>query len=210
MRTDIIGVAGLQKNSFIDFPGTVSAVLFFSGCNLRCPYCHNPGIVHAQTKDIMRSEDLWNFLEKRRGILDGVVLSGGEPTLHRCCASVASDIRGLGYSVKLDTNGLLPEKITEIAPNYLALDIKTTPKNYTKFLHATYNDVEDRLTASIAIAKEMKENAEIRITIAPDIITIKIIEELAQILSGIPSGCNLCRTPLKCLTLPCRQKKQSP
>jgi pyruvate formate lyase activating enzyme len=187
MRTDIVSVAGLQKNSFIDFPGTVSAVLFFSGCNLRCPYCHNPGIVHAQAEDIMHSEDLWNFLEKRSGILDGVVLSGGEPTLHRCCAAVASDIRGLGYSIKLDTNGLLPEKIKEIAPDFLALDIKTTPGNYTKFLHATYNDVGDRLSASIAIAKEMKENAEIRITIAPDITTIEIIEELAYILSGIHS-----------------------
>jgi pyruvate formate lyase activating enzyme len=185
MRTDITGIAGWQKNSFIDFPGTVSTVLFFSGCNLRCPYCHNPGIVNAQPTDFLPSEDIWNFLEKRRGIVEGIVLSGGEPTLHQCCADVAREIRALGYKIKLDTNGLLPDTIADIAPDYLALDIKTIPGNYTKFLKAPYINVPDRLMASIATAKAMGDNAEIRITIAPGLITSEIIEELALLLRGV-------------------------
>ena len=184
MRTDCSGIAGWHKNSFIDFPGTVSTVLFFSGCNLRCPYCHNPGIVHALPDDGISYDEIWSFLEKRRGIVDGVVLSGGEPTLHQSCADIAHDIHSLGYKIKLDTNGLLPEKITRIAPDFLALDIKTTPGNYTAFLKAPYNDVAARLKSSIATALAMGNNAEIRITIAPELITGKIIEELAELLYG--------------------------
>jgi pyruvate formate lyase activating enzyme len=185
MRTNSTGIAGWHKNSFIDFPGTVSTVLFFSGCNLRCPYCHNPGIVKALPEDRVPFDEIWNFLEKRRGIVDGVVLSGGEPTLHQSCADVAHDIQALGYKIKLDTNGLLPEKITEIAPDFLALDIKTIPENYSGYLKAPYNDVEARLKSSIATAIAMGNNAEIRITIAPELITSKIIEELSELLYGV-------------------------
>ena len=141
--------------------------------------------------------------------MDGVVLSGGEPTLYQCCAGVANDIRALGYSVKLDTNGLLPEKITEIAPDYLALDIKTTPENYVKFLQAPYNNVSDRLHASITLAKTMGNNAEIRITISPEITTNKIIEDIAELLCGI---CTVWLQPMRTNTPmldPSMQKKKT-
>ena len=185
MRSDIIGVTGWIKNSFIDFPGTVSTVLFFSGCNLRCPYCHNPSIVCDESLAHVSSEEIWNFLIKRRNVLDGVVLSGGEPTLYDHMAETARSIRSLGYAVKLDTNGLLPDRIKEIGPDFLSLDIKTIPQNYTPLLKAGHIDIAERLQSSIAIARAMGSNAEIRITIAPEIINKEIIEELSLLLANI-------------------------
>jgi pyruvate formate lyase activating enzyme len=179
------GITGWLKNSFIDFPGTVSTVLFFSGCNLRCPYCHNPQIVTNSFLPQIPLQEILDFFQNRKGLINGVVLSGGEPTMHETAKSISAHARSMEYTVKLDTNGLLPEKIKEIAPNYLALDIKTIPENYTLMLKAPYNNIKERLQKSIDIVKSMKENAEIRITIAPEIINIKIIEEIAPMLEGV-------------------------
>jgi pyruvate formate lyase activating enzyme len=184
MRSTFTGLAAWLKNSFIDFPRTASTVLFFSGCNLRCPYCHNPDFITAPSNQSGLSDQIWDFLEKRKGILDGVVFSGGEPTLQRGLTDWMLDARALGYKVKLDTNGLLPEKIRECCPDYLALDVKTTPRHYSDFLKASYTDIEKRLTASIAIVKSMGVCAEIRITVAPTITTEKIIHRLLPLLEG--------------------------
>lgn len=179
------GITGWLKNSFIDFPGTVSTVLFFSGCNLRCPYCHNPQIVTNAFLPQIPLQEILDFFQNRKGLINGVVLSGGEPTMHETAKSISAHARSMEYTVKLDTNGLLPEKIKEIAPNYLALDIKTIPENYALMLKAPYNNIKERLQKSIDIVKSMKENAEIRITIAPEIINIKIIEEITPMLEGV-------------------------
>jgi pyruvate formate lyase activating enzyme len=185
MRGDSFGIAGWAKNSFIDFPGTVSTVLFFSGCNLRCPYCHNPGIVLHESEETIPLKEILIFLKKRKGMIEGVVFSGGEPTIHETLESIVSKIRSIGYKIKLDTNGLLPEKIQKIKPDYLALDVKTTPTNYTRLLKSSYENVKERLKESISIAISMKENAEIRITIAPGIIDNKIIEDIWPMLQGV-------------------------
>jgi pyruvate formate lyase activating enzyme len=185
MRDDATGVAGWIKNSFIDFPGTVSTVLFFSGCNLRCPYCHNPHLLHDGPLPDIPLRKIVDFLEKRRGIITGVVLSGGEPTLHATAANIADTVREMGCAVKLDTNGMLPEKIPEIKPDYLALDVKTLPALYGRMLKAPYADAGERLKESLAIARGMNESAEIRITIAPGIINKQIVEELGPMMSGI-------------------------
>jgi pyruvate formate lyase activating enzyme len=185
MRSSITGVAGWQKNSFIDFPGTVSTVLFFSRCNLKCPYCHNPDIVNAAPDGTIPSPDLWDFLEKRRGMIEGVVLSGGEPTLHACLADAVPDIKQLGFRVKLDTNGLLPDMITSLSPDYLALDVKTAPRLYRNLLLSSCADAEQRLARSIDIARGMGDNAEIRITIAPGIVDRSIIGEIGELVNGV-------------------------
>jgi pyruvate formate lyase activating enzyme len=185
MRNGDSFIAGWAKNSFIDFPGTVSTVLFFSGCNLRCPYCHNPDIVQNKSPEKISLEDVLEFLVKRKGVIEGVVLSGGEPTIHDELESIACEIRKLNVKTKLDTNGLLPEKIRSIKPDYLALDVKTTPANYSLLLKAPYENVRERLKESIAIVKSMNENAEIRITIAPTVIDNKIVEEIGLMLKGV-------------------------
>ena len=134
MQGNLKGWGGWTKNSFIDYPGTVSTVLFFSGCNLRCPYCHNCSLLDNPPDISGRSREFWKFLEKRKGLVEGVVISGGEPTLHPHLKDSIRELQQTGYKVKLDTNGLQPEVIAEFACDYVALDIKTEPGNYTTFL----------------------------------------------------------------------------
>lgn len=185
MRCKLIGLGGWLKNSFIDYPGTVSTVLFFSGCNLRCPYCHNKALVNRTVDQSMLSEQVWNFLEARRGLIDGVVISGGEPTLYPYLADVIGQIRSMGFRVKLDTNGMLPETASAFAPDYLALDIKTLPERYGPMLGAALDDVEGRMIRSLDMVRRMGENAEVRITVAPRIIDAEAVGRLLPLLSGV-------------------------
>jgi pyruvate formate lyase activating enzyme len=184
MRAELTAVGGWAKNSFIDYSGTVSTVLFFSGCNLRCPYCHNPLLARNRSGESVPSDIIWQFLEERRSLIQGVVLSGGEPALRTDLKEIVALIRMLGYAIKLDTNGMLPERIREAAPDYLALDVKTLPRNYASLLQAPYQDAGERLLESIKIAKAMGANAEIRITLAPKLINCEIIAELGRALEG--------------------------
>ena len=178
-------IIGWQKTSFIDFPGTVSTVLFLSGCNLRCPYCHNPGIVLGQYESILY-DDIREHIIKRRGIIEGAVISGGEPTIHSCLKFLRDDLRSLGLRVKIDTNGLEPEAINDCAPDYLALDIKTAIEKYPRLnVLQSYNDYRERLGMSIDIAKRMGENAEIRITAVPGIVDDDDIDGLLIELRGV-------------------------
>lgn len=185
MRSRFIGCAGWLKNSCIDYPGTVATVLFFSGCNLRCPYCHNPAIVNGERDISGRSDEIWRFLEARRGRIEGVVISGGEPTCHATLERTIHDIQHLGYGIKLDTNGLLPEMIRRFSPDYLALDIKTDPDRYGELLNAPFADAEQRLAQSCALVREMGEKAEVRITVAPGFINRATVRRLADFLRGV-------------------------
>lgn len=184
MRGRDLGIVGWTKNSFIDYPGTVCTVLFFSGCNLRCPYCHNPQVVLNDGLEAVDHEEVLRFLRKRRGQIEGVVLSGGEPTLHRTIVDLVPLYRELGYRVKLDTNGLSPEVIERVAPDYLALDIKTSPRLYAERAGATCDDPVRRLTRAAAIARDMGERAEIRITVAPGFVDAGIIDEIGELIRG--------------------------
>ncbi len=181
----IKGLGGWLKNSFIDFPGTVSTVLFFNRCNLKCPYCHNPDLVSGKISKEHLSEEIWHFLKKRKGVINGVVLSGGEPTVFNSIESTVEKIRELGYKIKLDTNGLMPEMILKIKPDYLALDLKTLHFNYADILKANINSIEEKLFKSIEIVKQMKDNAEIRITAAPGIIDEAAINEISEMIKGV-------------------------
>ncbi len=128
---------GIQKNSLIDFPGKVSCVLFLSGCNFTCPYCHNPELARGAPPPAsrIRLETAFEFLEKRCGLLDGVVLSGGEPTLENRLSDICARIKTLGYQVKLDTNGSRPDVLARLLDenrlDYVAMDIKAPPALYT-------------------------------------------------------------------------------
>jgi len=180
---DLRGVIGWQKTSFIDFPGTVSTVLFFSGCNLRCPFCHNPALVRGEGEppDPQAVED---YLAFRKGKLTGVVLSGGEPTLHDSAVAIARSFRESGYKIKLDTNGLHPEQIELIAPDYLALDIKTSPARYAE-LGCSVADCEKLLLRSIGLVRDLGEQAEIRTTIAPGLVDRAAIVEIGRMVEGV-------------------------
>lgn len=127
-------IAGLQKHSLIDYPGKVACVVFFAGCNFRCPYCHNADLARGGAVDPMDPDDFWRFLEKRRGFLDGVVVSGGEPTLQGEISAFCREIREMGFFVKLDTNGSKPDVVSRLIADgvldFIAMDIKTDPQRY--------------------------------------------------------------------------------
>jgi pyruvate formate lyase activating enzyme len=179
-------IIGWQKSSFIDFPGTVSTVLFLSGCNLRCPYCHNPGIVLNQYDPIL-FDDIRAYITKYKHILEGVVISGGEPSLHRGLKSLCDDLKTFDLRIKIDTNGLNPEAIINCAPDYLALDIKTAIEKYSRLtsISSLPHDYRERLGMAIGVAKRMSQNAEVRITAVPGIVDIDDVDSLCIDLRGV-------------------------
>ncbi len=124
-------IAGLQKMTLLDYPGKVACTVFLQGCNFRCPFCHNSGLLSGGEPGLCR-EELFAFLKKRQGLLDGVCITGGEPTLHKGLPELIRDIKELGFLVKLDTNGSRPEVLQDVAENldYVAMDIKNCPERY--------------------------------------------------------------------------------
>jgi pyruvate formate lyase activating enzyme len=179
-------IGGWLKHSFIDFPGTVSTVLFFCGCNLRCPYCHNPSLVYADdTAGVVDFGEVQSYLERRSGIIEGVVFSGGEPTLQRdALLSIAERVRALGLKIKLDTNGLKPEVIAALAPDYLALDLKTHPARYGE-LGCRGETGTAALETSLMMVKAMREHAEVRVTAAAPYVGEPEIESFLTMLEGV-------------------------
>ena len=130
----------LRKSSFVDFPGCISSVFFFSGCNLRCPWCHNGDLLKAPPEDLVDIEVCLAHIRKRRSVLGGVVLSGGEPCLYDGLDDLIAEIKKLSLSVKLDTNGMFPDVLNrlfgreETRPDYIALDLKLAPARYRGLL----------------------------------------------------------------------------
>lgn len=127
-------ICGLQKTTLLDFPGHVAATIFTGGCNFRCPFCHNSGLLPAWTPEVYSEEDILSILKKRRGVLEGVCITGGEPTLQPDLEDFIRKIRSLGFLVKLDTNGYRPALLKELCRkgllDYVAMDIKAGPKHY--------------------------------------------------------------------------------
>lgn len=180
------GVTAMQRNSFIDFPGTASAVLFYGGCNLRCPYCHNAALIDETGADL-DVEAIDSFLRKRAGMLDGVVLTGGEPTLHANMPKLMAYLQGeLGYKVKLDTNGLHPAVLKTCSPDYLAMDLKALPSKYAEFLSGP-TDAWTLLSESLEVVKAMNGQSEVRITAAPGVVEKGDFTKLFDLLEGVES-----------------------
>jgi pyruvate formate lyase activating enzyme len=180
---DGVTIVGWTKHSFIDFPGTVATVLFFSGCNLTCPWCHNPGVVRG-IHPVVLPDDILAYIDKRQGAIEGVVLSGGEPTVQAGLPLFAGELRQRKAAIKLDTNGLLPGIIEQCAPDYLALDIKTHPSRY-RDVGCRFHDATLRLSRSIGIVKDMGASAEVRITVASGFIDKQVIAALVPLLTGV-------------------------
>jgi pyruvate formate lyase activating enzyme len=180
---DGVTIVGWTKHSFIDFPGTVATVLFFSGCNLACPWCHNPGVVRG-IHPAVSPRDILAYIDKRHDVIEGVVLTGGEPTAHAGLPAFAGELRQRKIAIKLDTNGLLPDSIEQCAPDYLAIDIKTHPSRYGD-LGCRFHDANQRLSRSIGMVKTMGTSAEVRITVAPGFIDEQVITSLIPLLRGV-------------------------
>lgn len=127
-------IAGLQKMTLLDYPGRVACTVFLQGCNFRCPFCHNSDLLDRQGSGSISVQELLSFLKKRQGLLDGVCITGGEPTLQPDLEDLIREIKALGFLVKLDTNGARPEVLEYLVGkglvDYVAMDIKNSPEEY--------------------------------------------------------------------------------
>ena len=181
-------VGGLQKNSMIDFPGKISCVLFLAGCNFNCPYCHNPELAKGcmDCLNFPSESNFYDFLEKRRGFLDGVVISGGEPTLQRDLISLCEKIKAMGYPVKVDTNGSRPRVIKGLIEkglvDYIAMDIKTDPLHYLSVIKRDCSP-ED-IVSSIRIIMESGLRYEFKTTCIKPLVSEEVVRNICHIIQG--------------------------
>lgn len=175
----------MVKSSFIDYPGKISAVIFTGGCNFRCGYCHNPELVYGNGQEI-NEQYIFDFLAKRKNYLDGVCISGGEPTLQKDLFKFIQVLKGKGYLVKLDTNGTHPEVISELINqkwiDYIAMDIKGSLDRYSEIVHEKVNI--EKISESIDIIMNSAVDYEFRTTIHKEILNIRDLFEIVERIKG--------------------------
>jgi pyruvate formate lyase activating enzyme len=179
-------LSGLQKTSLIDYPGKVSCVAFFTGCNLHCPFCHNPELARGNSPDRIGLDEFIAFLKPRRGLLDGVVLSGGEPTLAPALMDVCLAVHDLGLPIKLDTNGTRPQTLERLISlglvDYIAMDLKTAPDHYAPFL--ARESMAGALAQSIHLIMRSGVGYEFRTTCVRPFVDEESMADLARALEG--------------------------
>ncbi len=180
-------IGGLQSVSLIDYPGLICAIVFLQGCNFKCPYCHNPELVDPQLfGPRTRENDVLEFLETRRGKLDAVTVTGGEPTLQDYLPSFLRKIKEMNFAVKLDTNGSEPDVIKDLLDekliDYIAMDIKAPLDKYRNIVKTNIDT--DLIRESIGIILMSGIRYEFRTTIVESLIEENDILEIAQMISG--------------------------
>lgn len=178
-------IIGMEKSSFIDFPGKISTVYFTAGCNFRCGYCHNAPIVKGQGKDISE-EEVFSFLEKRKKYIDAICISGGEPTLYDELYDFIKKVKEKGFYIKLDTNGTRPEMLKKLIDekliDYAAMDIKAPFYKY-EFVTKRKVDIES-IKSSIDMIRNSNIDYEFRTTLCKELLTKNDILEIAEYLKG--------------------------
>jgi pyruvate formate lyase activating enzyme len=190
-------IGGLQKFTLIDYPGRIAAVVFTMGCNFRCSFCHNPEIVDPKMIDYesrIEEKEILKFLGSRKGNLEGVCITGGEPTLQLGLAEFIRRIKDIGFLVKLDTNashpGVIESLINDDIVDYIAVDIKTSPEKYS--LLTRKENVVENVGKSINLIATSSVDLELRTTVVPGIVNLedfdKIIEWVNEINPNIFEG----------------------
>ncbi len=183
-------IKGLVKLSLIDYPKHLAAVVFTAGCNFSCPFCHNRDLVlSSRALPEISKEEVFSFLNKRRGILDGVCVSGGEPTLHADLATFLGEIKGMGYDTKLDTNGTNPKLLKELLKDkivdYIAIDIKAPlDDRYSKFVNARSSNVAD-IKDSLTAVSSSGCHFELRTTVVPGFHTSELLKDMIEQVNAI-------------------------
>ena len=175
-------IVGIQKLTLLDYPGRVACTVFLNGCNFRCPYCHNAELL-GDAEPVMSVEGLLAFLQKRRGILDGVCITGGEPTLHPELPELLRSIRALGFAVKLDTNGYRPEVLGALLGegllDYVAMDLKNGPQAYAQTVGLPAVDLE-RVGESIRLLLDSGTEFELRTTVVHPLHSAETLTSMAN------------------------------
>ena len=182
-----VKICGLMKLTLLDFPGKVACTVFLGGCNFRCPFCHNAELAFEGCGDEISEEDFFKFLEKRKGILDGVCVSGGEPLLYDEIIPFLKKIKDKGFAVKLDTNGCFPERLEAVivakACDYVAMDVKNSLQEYGKTVGIENFD-SGGVEKSIEILKTSGIDHEFRTTVVKGLHTEKSIEDISLLLKN--------------------------
>ena len=180
-------ICGLQKTTLLDFPGHVAATVFTGGCNFRCPFCHNSDLLGNDAEVAYTEEEVLKFLAKRRGILEGVAITGGEPTLQPDLRRFILGVRELGYQIKLDTNGSRPDVLRSLCEDglvdYVAMDIKTCKERYPDVAGIPSLHIEG-IMESIEFLKRGTVPYEFRTTVVKELHSAADFESIGQWLSG--------------------------
>lgn len=178
-------IVGFQKLTMVDYPGKIAAIIFTPGCNFACPFCHNSEILDFNKKyDLYEENEIFSYLEKRKGIIEAIVISGGEPTLQKDLINFLEKLKEYNIFIKLDTNGSNPNLLGEIISrglvNYVAMDLKNTFEKYAVTCGLKNINVEN-IKQSIEILKNSKIDYEFRTTIVKEFHDIKGIEKMIDI-----------------------------
>lgn len=180
-------IDGFQKLTLLDFPEKMACTVFTHGCNLRCPFCHNASLVDGREQEHIPEEEIFDFLEKRRGLLDGVAITGGEPLLQKDIKDFIRKVREKGFLVKLDTNGCYPDCLEEILGeglvDYVAMDIKNSPAKYAQTVGIQNIDLSN-INKSIELLKNSGIDFEFRTTVVNPLHTNEDFEEIGKWLEG--------------------------
>ena len=184
-----MNVQGYQKLTLLDFPGRTACTVFTGGCNLRCPFCHNAGLVRTPLAEPNRTDEVLEYLQKRRGILDGVCVTGGEPLLQPDLVGFLQAVKEMGYAVKLDTNGMLPVRLSEVLAtklvDYVAMDIKSSPDGYPA---ATGTDADvSAVSDSLSILRDSGIPYELRTTAVRGIHTEADFAAIGRWIGDVPA-----------------------
>jgi pyruvate formate lyase activating enzyme len=175
--------SGLQKISLIDYPAKVASVLYTPGCNLRCGFCHNWRIAVDPQPPFLQEAAALQILEARRRYVDAVVITGGEPCMHKELPRFLAKLKERGFAVKLDTNGFYPEVLEECLAHvdYVALDVKTSPEKYPRL------GAKDTvgLMRTVEILKTGKVPCEFRTTVVPDLVTAEDVTRIGEVVKGV-------------------------
>ncbi len=180
--------AGLQKISLVDYEGKVACTLFTAGCNFRCPFCHNSDLViYAKNVNYIPFDEILDYLNKRKGMLDAVVITGGEPTLMPDLKEKLYEIKKLGYRIKLDTNGTNPDIVKELVDlkliDYVAMDIKNSYEGYSKTIGLESYD-SNKILESINYLLSGEVDYEFRTTLVREFHTDEDIKNIAKMIQG--------------------------
>ena len=180
-------IGGLKKTSLLDFPNKISAIVFTQGCNFNCGYCHNPSLLSFKSKnDIYTTDVFFDFLNKRKGKLDGVVITGGEPTLQKDLKPFIQKIKEEGFLVKLDTNGTNPNMLADLIKegllDYIAMDIKAPAEKYSFVINSKINT--ELIKQSIEIIMNSEVDYEFRTTVLPSLLSIDDFDGIGRLING--------------------------
>lgn len=181
-------IHGLQKLSMVDYPGKIAATVFTGGCNLRCPFCHNALLVTRLTESPrIDTEEVLHFLRSRRGLLDGVVLTGGEPLLQSDATDFLAQLKDMGFAVKLDTNGCFPDTLSRILEagfvDYVAMDIKNSKEKYAATVGVPDFDLTP-VEESVRLLLEGNTDFEFRTTVVRELHTAQDLKSIGQWIRG--------------------------